>query len=89
MIFLYYLILYVIILNISLFVFNLLPIFPLDGFNFIKAITPNNNGFVNFLQRYGTIILLIFLITPVFDIIFSYIVSGLLNVFFAFWGLFV
>ncbi len=89
MIFLYYLILYVITLNISLFVFNLLPIFPLDGFNFIKAITPNNNGFVNFLQRYGTIILLIFLITPVFDIIFSYIVSGLLNVFFAFWGLFV
>ncbi len=89
LIFLYYFLFYMIILNLSLFVFNLLPIFPLDGFNFIKAITPAGNGFVTFLQRYGTIILLIFLITPIFDIVFSYVTSGVISGFFWFWGLFV
>ena len=89
LIFLYYFLFYMIILNLSLFVFNLIPIFPLDGFNFIKAITPSGNRFIQFMQRYGTIILLIFLITPIFDIIFSYVTSSLINVFFLFWGLFV
>lgn len=49
-------------LNISLFVFNLLPIAPLDGFNFIAAITSYGNKFVQFMARYGFIILLALLI---------------------------
>ena len=35
---------YMVILNLSLFAFNLLPIFPLDGFNFVKSILPGACG---------------------------------------------
>ncbi len=45
-------------LNISLFVFNLLPIAPLDGFNLISAVTKYGNKFVEFMARYGSLILL-------------------------------
>ena len=87
-VFLDYFLSYLIIINISLFVFNLIPVFPLDGFMFIKSITKPNNSFVNFMQRYGVIILLIILILPVFDYVHSYITSEILNLFFNFWRLF-
>ena len=45
-------------INISLAVFNFLPIYPLDGFKFIEAITKYNNGFVNFMYKYGTLVLI-------------------------------
>ncbi len=89
LIFLDYLIYFMVILNLSLLVFNLLPIYPLDGFNFIKALTKPNNAFVNFMMKYGTIVLLIFLITPIFDYIYFYVTEGILWVFSLFWGLFV
>lgn len=89
MVFLSYFLYFMLALNLSLLVFNLLPIYPLDGFNFLKAITPPGNRFIAFLEKYGTIILLIFLITPLFDIIYSYVVSGLVWVFSSFWGLFI
>ena len=49
-------------LNISLFVFNLLPVAPLDGFNFVAAVTKYGNSFVTFMARYGFIILFAILI---------------------------
>ncbi|MBE5734952.1 MAG: site-2 protease family protein [Clostridiales bacterium] len=49
-------------INICLMVFNLLPIPPLDGFNVINAVTKYGNKFVQFMERYGTIILLMILI---------------------------
>ena len=44
-------------LNISLFVFNLLPVAPLDGFNFLASILKYGNKFIMFMARYGFIIL--------------------------------
>lgn len=49
-------------LNIGLFIFNLLPIYPLDGFNIIAALTKYDNKFVNFMRKYGNIILILILI---------------------------
>ena len=49
-------------INLSLFVFNLLPVYPLDGFNCISALTKYDNKFVNFMRKYGTLILIIVLI---------------------------
>ncbi len=44
-------------INICLMIFNLLPIPPLDGFNVISAVTKYDNKFVQFMQKYGSIIL--------------------------------
>ena len=78
-----------IIVNLSLFVFNLLPIYPLDGFNCLKTLLPANNKFISFMQKHGTIILFIILITPIFEIVYSFVTIGLLDIFCSFWGLFV
>ena len=45
-------------INLSLAIFNLIPIFPLDGFNVIFALTKQGNKFVEFLRRYGNYLLI-------------------------------
>lgn len=44
-------------LNVYLCFFNLLPFFPLDGFNLIKALCKRENKFTRFMQGYGQYIL--------------------------------
>lgn len=41
------------IVNAFLIVFNLLPIYPLDGFNFISSFLPSNSRFIDFSVRNG------------------------------------
>lgn len=57
----------VIILNISLAVFNLVPVYPLDGEKILAAILPRDLAYEYqaVMTRYGTIIL-IFMILPLF-----------------------
>lgn len=51
-------------LNIMLFLFNLLPIPPLDGSKLLIALLPPQwFGFATFLERYGVFLLLAFLLT--------------------------
>lgn len=80
---------FMVIINLSLCVFNLLPIYPLDGFNVLSSFLKQPNKFLNFMYRYGSIILLIFIITPLFDIVYQFVTGGILNIFMDFWGLFV
>ena len=86
--FLEYFMYFMLTINLSLALFNMLPIYPLDGFNFIKSFMKYDNGFVKFMQQYGSIILLIFIMTPLFDYVFDGIIL-LIKLFGAFWGLFV
>ncbi|MGI5841818.1 MAG: site-2 protease family protein [Christensenellales bacterium] len=67
------------ILNVSLALFNLLPIYPLDGFKFLQVLLKPNNKFIRFMYQYGQIVLLIFILTPIFDILFSYVINFVLN----------
>jgi len=56
--FLFYFSLYVTLLNAALIAFNLLPIYPLDGFRVVETLTPHNNGYVRFMRQYGQYILI-------------------------------
>lgn len=73
----FYLFLYIFQTNLVFLVFNLIPVYPLDGFNAVASLTKYNNRFVNFMRRYGGVILLIlivvFHITDLFNIIVSYV----------------
>lgn len=39
-------------INAFLVVFNMIPIFPLDGFNFVSSFLPSNNKYIEFNVRY-------------------------------------
>ena len=56
-------------INIYLAIFNLLPIYPLDGFNLLNAFFRYENRFVGFMIKYGWAILLI-LISAVLGMLF-------------------
>ena len=75
-------------LNITYAIFNLLPIYPLDGFNFLKSYMKHDNKFVSFMEKYGSLILIIFIITSAFDYVYGYFLYGFEYLFFGFWGLF-
>lgn len=76
-------------LNISLFVFNLLPIAPLDGFNLIASITKYDNKFVQFMARYGSLILLVILLIGQFTgtSVLSWLIEKISYPIIRFWGL--
>lgn len=80
---------YSVVLNIASFCFNLIPIYPLDGFNAMKSLFRLNNNFLNFMYRWGNLILVLIIITPFFDYLYNIVTGFITNTFFSFWGLFV
>ena len=80
---------YSVVLNIALFCFNLIPIYPLDGFNAIKSLFRLNNKFLNFMYRWGNLILIVVIIMPFFDYFYNLVTGFITNTFFSFWGLLV
>lgn len=67
--FFYYMFYFMFQINMSLMIFNLLPIYPLDGFRIIESFSRPYNKFVRFMQNYGVYFLVGFLI---FDEILFY-----------------
>lgn len=53
-----YLLIYMVTINFMLAMFNLLPIYPLDGFNLINTFLPRGNPFTAFMVRYGFFVLI-------------------------------
>lgn len=87
-------------INISFALFNILPLYPLDGYRFIAAFTGENNGFLTFMRRNGmyfmlAIILLdwLFTLVPSLEIYspfywyFNVVGGGIESGFMSFWGL--
>ncbi len=64
---------YFMLVNSFLVMFNILPIPPMDGFNFIASFTKQNNKFISFMAKHG------------FKILFGFLFVGLLtDLFFGF-----
>ncbi len=81
---------YIISINLGLGIFNLIPIPPLDGFHVINSIFIRKSfKVVEFLQRYGFIILIVLLASGVLTNIMTIVENWILNGFFSFWALFV
>ena len=90
---------YGVLLNIGLFLFNLIPLFPLDGSHVLELILPQNCAVSRFLRRYGMIILYVLLgLSFIADItgiqwldilgLYLYNVRNLIySLFSGFWGL--
>jgi Zn-dependent protease len=56
---------FLLVLNIRLMFFNLLPLPPLDGGALVAALLPERLQFIaNFMRRYGMILLFVLLLTP-------------------------
>ena len=49
-------------INLCLAVFNLLPIYPLDGFKLVEVFSKYKNPFVEFMYKYGNLILILFVV---------------------------
>ncbi|HBU11576.1 MAG TPA: site-2 protease family protein [Clostridiales bacterium] len=76
-------------INIALAVFNLIPIPPLDGFQFISGLFFRKAArAVNVLNRYGFIILVILMITGVIGTILGYVSGFLVNAYDGLFSLF-
>lgn len=73
-------------INISLAVFNFLPIYPLDGFKFVENLTKYNNSYVNFMYKYGSLILIL-VVFFLDDILFK-LINYVSYPIFWFWSLF-
>lgn len=59
--------------NAYLMVFNLLPIYPLDGFNFVSSFMRSDNKFVQYNIRYaGKIFLWVLIVDLITDLFFSF-----------------
>ncbi|MDE6551232.1 MAG: site-2 protease family protein [Clostridia bacterium] len=51
--FFYYLFAYGVLINMTLMLFNLIPVYPLDGFRVAETLLPPDNAYVRFNYRYG------------------------------------
>ena len=60
--FFYYLFQLSVAFNVALMVFNLLPIYPLDGFRVVETLAKPDNKYVNFMYKHGAQVMLVFLL---------------------------
>lgn len=83
-------------LNLSLMLFNLLPLYPLDGYRLITGLTSEDTGYANFARKYSWYIIVIFVLLDnarYFSILsplswyLQHGVNFFAELFYKFWGL--
>ncbi len=86
----YQLILTTIVINLSLAIFNLIPIPPLDGYHVFKnAFIRLGSNFFMMFERYGQFLLLAIIITGVANSTIGFLISSILKLFLGFYSLFI
>lgn len=85
--FLYYILYLFVFYNLALAVFNILPIYPLDGFNVVLAASKTENGYIRFMRQNGWIVLIVFAL--LFSFVLTYPIDFLFDAFAKFWRLFI
>lgn len=68
-------------LNFGLAIFNLLPIYPFDGYNMIDSMCRYDNAYLRFAKRYSTIIFILLIITGVYDLVYGFVIEKIYYVF--------
>ena len=68
-----------IVLNFSLAFFNLLPIYPLDGYRILASFSKFDNEFLSFMRRYSFFIYILLMLTGIYSFLFSNIMGALIN----------
>lgn len=69
-------------LNLVLFVFNLIPVFPLDGFNVVRGLLPYDLAYQwGELERYGIFILIFMIIFNIPSLLIDQAVPTILRIF--------
>ena len=64
---------YIMIVNGFLFMFNILPIYPMDGFNFVTSFMKTDNKFIRYNLKNGfKIILTVLIVSALFDVMFNF-----------------
>ena len=76
---------YSIFINLSLVFFNLIPIYPLDGYRIVESIAGENNGFSSFMKRYGYIFMLVLYFTGLFSLYINVTAFNLGELFVKMW----
>ena len=62
---------WIVLINLFLAFFNLLPVFPLDGSHILQAILPYDKAqkYAHFMRQYGLVLLIVIIVTPVVDLL--------------------
>lgn len=72
-------------LNFMLAIFNILPIYPLDGYHIIESFSKTENSFLRFMKQYSFLIYIILIITGLYSIFYSFtaglLIEGLIKLF--------
>ena len=84
---LYNLFFFAMIINICLMLFNLLPIYPLDGYNMLVSFTKPTNRYMQFMRQYSMPVFLIVICILMFTGVMGTIVYGIRDGLLWFWGL--
>ncbi len=70
-------------MNFGLAIFNLLPIYPFDGYNIIDSMCRYDNSYLRFAKRYSTIILIIVIVFGIYDLCYSFLIEKIYDVLFS------
>ena len=64
-------------LNLGLAIFNLIPIFPFDGYNIIDSMCRYKNAYLRIAKTYSSLIFLILVFTGFYDICYNFIYENI------------